>query len=324
MAVLKHNKKKPRSHSWNIALVFLIWLVLFGSANAPAETQRIAVLYPNIKAPYRDVFLNIIEGIEDATKESVKLYDIGEEFDEKTLRYSLMQDHVEVIIALGRRGLKAAHGLLGEFDVIAGAVFLNPDEKNDVSAGISLNPDPEKLFQRLKKLVPHVRSVSVVYNPQHSAWLIKRAEKAAHQHGISLHAIPVENLKEAASMYRDFIRGADNAQALWLIQDGSTLDKRVILAMILKKAWDKQFVVFSGNPGHVRKGALFSLYPDNIGMGRSLGSIALSRFHPEKEQDEIRPVRDLLIAVNTRTARRLNLNLTNASIREFNLVFPSK
>lgn len=305
-------------------LVILTGLALSGSSRLLAETQHIAVFYPDIKAPYRDVFLDIIEGIEEVAKDSIKLYDIGEKFDEKALRQSLERERIDVIIALGRRGLNAARGLSGEFDVIAGAVFLNPDEMSDLSGGISLNPDPEKLFKRLKELAPRVKHVSVVYNPQHSAWLIKRADRAAAEHGLSLNAVPAANLKKAASTYRDLIRSADNSQAIWLLQDSSIIDHRVLLAMILEKAWDKQFVVFSGNPGHVRKGALFSLYPNNLGMGRSLGSIAINRRQAGKIKDETLPVRDLLIAVNSRTAKRLDLRLRNAAMREFDLVFPSR
>lgn len=324
MAVFIHNDNRPRSHPRVIAIVFSIWAALFSSSQLLAETQHIAVFYPDIQAPYRDVFLDIIEGIKEVTKESVKIFDIGEEYDENALRHNLEQEHIDVVIALGRRGLKAAHRLSGEFDVIAGAVFLHPDEKSDVSRGISLNPDPEKLFQRLKELAPNVKRVSVVYNPRHSAWLIKHAVKAASQHGLSLNALAVENLKDAASTYRYLIKRADQSQAIWLLQDGSTIDQRVILAMILKKAWDKQFVVFSGNPGHVRKGALFSLYPDNLGMGRSLGTMAIKRFRSDMTTEETLPVHNLLIAINTRTAKRLDLKLSNASLREFDLVFPSK
>ncbi|MEN8129291.1 MAG: ABC transporter substrate binding protein [Pseudomonadota bacterium] len=324
MEVIKYNKNKHQSQSRVVVLVTMVWLALSTSCIALAETQRIAVLYPDISPPYRDVFLDIIKGIEDVAKDSVKIFDIKKDFDEKLLRHDLEEAQIDVVIALGNRGLNAARKLPNVFDVVVGAVFLTPDNKSDVSAGISLNPDPEILFRQLKELAPRVRRVSVVYNPEHSGWLIERAEKAAKQSALSLNAMPARNLKEAAALYRDLIRDADSSQAFWLLQDSSILDQRVILAMILKKAWDKQFVVFSGNPGHVRKGALFSLYPDNIGMGRSLGSIAINRFQTDKRKDETVPVRDLLIAVNTRTAKRMNLKFINAIRREFDLVFPTK
>lgn len=324
MTTIKRHKSKYRLHSRVVLLVTMVWLAFSNYGVSLAETQRIAVLYPDINPPYREVFLDIIEGIEDVTKDSIRLYDIKKEIDDKALRQSLKDEHIDVVIALGRRGLKAARKLQSGLNVVAGAVFLTPSEKSEVNAGISLNPDPEMLFRRLKELAPRVKRVSVVYNPEHSGWLVERAEKAAQQQALSLNAMPAKNLKKAASLYRDLIRDADSSQAFWLLQDSTTLDQRVILAMILKKAWDKQFVVFSGNPGHVRKGALFSLYPDNVGMGRSLGSLAINRNQAEMSKDETLPVRDLLIAVNMRTAKRLDLKLTNASKREFDLVFPSK
>ena len=307
-----------------IVMVAMVCPVFNTFRTALAAPQSIGVLYPDIRPPYQQVFLDIIRGVEEVTKDSIKLYDIKKDYDNRALQQDLEKAHIDVVIALGRRGLKAANNLSDTFEVVAGATFLSPGGKNNVTAGISLNPDPEILFARLKDLAPRVTRISVVYNSARNNWLIERAEKTAKRHDLSLRAMPARNLKEAATLYREIVRDADASQAVWLLQDNSILDKRVILAMILKKAWDKQFVVFSGNPGHVRQGALFSLYPDNIGMGRSIGGIIMKRSKSDTINDQIIPVRDLLIAVNTRTAKRLDLKFTSAQEREFDLVFPAK
>ena len=74
----------------------------------------------------------------------------------------------------------------------------------------------------------------------------------------------------------------------------------------------------------MRKGALFSLYPDNVGMGRSLAALALQQMQggPNKTAS-IKPLRDLLLAVNLRTAEHLGLQFSNQTQREFGLVFPN-
>ena len=162
-----------------IVLVAMVWPALSMFRTALAAPPHIGVLYPDIRPPYRDVFLDIIQGIEDVTKDSIKLYDIKKDYDEKALRHAFEKAQIEVVIALGRRGLKAVKRLPENLDIVAGAVFLSPDKRDDVIAGVSLNPDPDILFLRLKELAPQVNRVSVVFNPQHSDWLIERAKHAA-------------------------------------------------------------------------------------------------------------------------------------------------
>lgn len=106
-------------------------------------------------------------------------------------------------------------------------------------------------------------------------------------------------------------------------QDPHTVDQNT-LPDLLRKAWDQEFVLFSSNPAHVQRGALFGLYPDNVAMGERLGrmALALAEGKPLKNSS-IEPLSDLLIAVNVRTADHLRLNLSKGVIETFNLTFPA-
>lgn len=324
MTAIIFNKKNWRSLTY-FALFLCLGLVAFTRPCVGfADIPRIGVIYPDIRPPYRGVFENIIQGLGEIAQDSVILYDIEKDYDSNALNGNLQNAHVEVVIALGKRGLKAAKELPGHYQVIAGAVYLSPDVEGKFISGVSLSPDPEIMFARLKELVPGVTRVSVIYNPVGNNWLIDRARNAAPRYGLALIALPAHNLKTAAPLYRDIIHNADSSHSIWLLQDESTLDQRGILPMILKKAWENQFVVFSGNPGHVSKGALFSLYPDNVAMGHAIGGLALERFRTGEKKVEILPSSKLLIAVNLRTAKRLDLKFTSEQQREFDLVFPSR
>ncbi len=316
-------EKNWQSQSYFTIFFSLVLVVFARPCDGLADDPHIGVIYPDIRPPYRNVFENIIQGLEEITQDSLNLYDIKKDYNTKVLYADLQKKRIDVVIALGRRGLKAVRDLPDRIDVVAGAAYLSPDGRNELVSGISLNPDPEIMFARLKELVPRVMRVSVVYNPARNDWLIRRARVAAQRYSLELIAMSAHNLKAAAPLYRDIIRSANSSQSIWLLQDETTLDQRVILPMILKKAWENQFVVFSDNPGHVKKGALFSLYPNNIAMGQAIGSVALKRFQTGDRKVEVLPARNLLIAVNTRTAKRLDLRFTSAQRREFDLLFPS-
>ncbi len=304
-------------------LLGVVSLAFAGVCGALADYQNVAVIYPDIRPPYRDVFLDTIEGIEQVMDQPLKLYDLQKDFDSSNLSSTLEKDQIGLVIALGRRGLRASTKLADQYPVIVGAVLLSSDTDGSPQSGISLTPDPAALFSHLRQIAPDTQRVSVVYDPKNNGWLMVRAKAAASRYDLELHLLPATDLKQAAAAYRNVIKAADPTHALWLPHDSSTVDKQAVLTMILKAAWNKRFVVFSSNPAHVGKGALFSLYPDNVGMGRSLGKLARQRLLSGELMD-IEPARDLLTAVNVRTANRLGLKFSNKQQREFDLVFPSR
>lgn len=167
--------------------------------------------------------------------------------------------------------------------------------------------------------------VTVVYNQAHGEAIIQRARESAKTHGLQLNALAADDLRSAASLYRTFLSGiADSSEALWLLPDESTLDENALLPVILKEAWDKNLVLFSSTPEHVKKGALFSLYPNNAGMGRSLAALALEQLQNGRQKSSnMLLLRDLLIAVNLRTAEHLSLRFPTHETHRFDLVFPT-
>ena len=90
--------------------------------------------------------------------------------------------------------------------------------------------------------------------------------------------------------------------------------------MVLRAAWDRNLVVFSSNPSHVPKGALFALFPDNNAMGRHL---AQQLRKPASASARLLPLEQLDTAINIRTADHLGLGLSAGDAR-FDMVFPNR
>jgi putative ABC transport system substrate-binding protein len=303
-------------------------LVVFSlsySAFASASSPSVAVVYPNVREPYRDVFMEIIRGIETGLGQSVKHYVLDGDDDSSALLERVHDDHVDVVISLGRAGLSATKELAGVFPVVVGAVLISPGQETKGQTGISLTPDPEVFFARLKSIVPNAKEVTVIFDPRQKAWEIERARKVAGAYGLSLNAFPAEDLRLSAELYRKVLAQIkDGSIAIWLPQDNAVMDEQALLPVVLQEAWERNFVVFSGNLDHVRKGALFSLYPDNFGMGRSLAALALDKVkNGVTSTASINPLRDLLLAVNLRTAEHLGLRFASRERQQFDLVFPT-
>lgn len=283
----------------------------------------IAVVYPEIGEPYRSVFGKIIEGIEAQTRSQVVSYPVNAGTDAVTLRSNLKAKNVRVVIALGRQGLRTADALNREFGVVVGGVMAVPEDEARHRAVISLSPDPALLFARLKSLAPQVRRLHVIYDPQQNNWLLRLARDAAREQGLELVAQEAADLKTAVRLYQEVLVRADvERDALWLPQDATTVDEATILPLVLRESWDRRLLVFSSSFSHVKRGVLFSLFPDNLGLGRNLAGTALGLIGATESSNRgVVPLKDVQMAVNLRTARHLGLNFSSRQQQSFDLVF---
>ena len=286
----------------------------------------IAVIYPDIGEPYRSVFSQIIEGIEGKAGTRVASYPVGANQNALELAAELRQQNVQTVIVLGRNGLKAASNLDRSIGIVVGGVLSVPENEARGMSVFSLAPDPALLFERLRGLMPSVRRVFVVYDPSRNTWLIQLAREAARRQGLELVAQEATDLKAAMRFYQEAMTGADpKRDALWLPQDLVTVDESAVLPYVLHEAWNRALAVFSSNIAHVKRGALFSLYPNNVELGRNLANSALAQSSSGGQSARsIAPLKEVLMAVNVRTAEHLGLGAGSRNKQAFDMVFPEQ
>jgi len=292
---------------------------------AATGVGNVAVLYPDIGEPFRSVFSKIIEGVEDRTKSRVVSYAVGPNMNIQDLSGELRKQDVRVVIALGRNGLKAANSLdRDNIGVVAGGVLAVPESDARGISVFSLAPDPGLLMSRLKAMAPQIKRVHVIYDPKQNGWLISLARDAARSHGLELVAQEAGDLKSALGLYQAWLANADpKRDALWLPQDSTTVEESTVLPLVLQESWNRNLTVFSSSLGHVKRGALFSLYPNNLELGRNLAGSALNYLNARDTSSRgLLPLREVLVAVNIRTAGHLGLDLGYKSQQTFDMVFP--
>ncbi len=311
------------------------WAATLGSAAfsttlgaiAYGQTVRsdLAVLYPEIGEPFRAVFYKILEGIDEKLQTRTHKISVAVDADLGAMVAELRRSELKVVIALGRAGMRLASALEKNVDVLAGGVINPTEAEAKESSVLCLAPDPLLLMQRLKTLQPGVKRVNVAFSAKHSAWLMRFAIDAAKQLGLELRTQEVTDLRAALRYYQDFFAQASPQDALWLPQDPLAVDESSVLPLVLQECWNKNLALFSSNIAHVRRGALFSLYPSNIELGRSLGRLVLSRLN--QNIPFVRgalPLREVLAALNTRTASHLGLDLSPKLQSSFELLLPER
>lgn len=303
--------------------LFLALAWVLAHAAQVSDGSAIAVIYPDLGEPFRSVFNQIIEGIEAQANMRVNTHPVGPNSNAAELNGQLKRNGTRVVIALGRQGVKIASGLERDIAVVVGGVLSVPEAESRNLTGISLTPDPALLFAFLKKLLPGVKRVTVIYDPQNNAWLLRLAQAAAKAQGLELVAHEAPDLASAARLYEAAFAAADSRlDAIWLPHDATTVDEATILPLALKESWNRGVPIFSSSFLHVRKGALFALYPNNSELGRDLAISALGILAGEPRKRGVSPLREVFTAVNLRSASHIGLNIDYQQQRSFNFIFP--
>lgn len=298
--------------------------LMTGPASAQAEAARVAVLYPDLGEPFRSVFAAIIEGIEDRLRGRVASFAAGNSASASDFSAEFKRRDIRVLIGLGRSGMRVATALAGELGVVVGCVVSVQESEARGLTVHTLAPDPALLLARLRRLMPGVRRVHVVYDPRLNGWLMRLARDAARTEGLELLAQEAGDQAAALRLHAQLLSSAEPTRdALWLPQDSTTVDDAAVLPLVLREGWTRGLAVFSSNVSHVRRGALFSLYPNNVELGRALAASALRVVgSPRAAAPGVLPLRETLAAVNTRTAAHLGLDLS-ARLASFDTVFPT-
>ena len=294
-----------------IYLLFFTLLPLLCKASA---AEKLTVIYPDVPPPYSKIFEQINLGIKEHSKHEIIHLKLPSQFNPSEVAKSIQTDKV---IALGKRGLAIAKKIDKSIPTIVGAL----PSKIEGLSGISLMAEPKILFSTLKQLAPKVSQISVIYTPK-TQWLMEQAKIKAEQFGLTLKQIEVKNIREAVKAYNLlFKQDKLENQAIWLPLDPVTANDRVIVPIILEKAWKNKMVVFSSKPTHAKRGALFSALPNNYALGKQLSKMI---DNAEVNQTQTTSTLEKIkLAVNLRTAAHLGYEYNNSDKAGFAMTFPN-
>ncbi|MBQ0719664.1 MAG: hypothetical protein KBT88_05150 [Gammaproteobacteria bacterium] len=286
----------------------LLPLLLFGQLFLPcnALSSGLLIIYPKVKAPYNKIYQDIIKGINESYPGTSQELELLTNSERNVLAERIEQHQPDVLLTLGKRSLEKVRQLESSIPIVAGAVTTT----KDAVSGVSMIPDAEVILSHLLTIAPFVQRVFVVTDLEHLAQL-NSAETYLSERGKALEVEEVTSVQEAANKYLKIIHRASAKDAIWL-KRGASLSDPSILMLILEAAWKKKIVVFSSNPSHVKRGALFSLYPDNEKMGRTLAKIAQGQ-ELIAPNTGLTPLRSVHLIVNKRTSKHLGIMPNNIS-----------
>lgn len=285
-------------------------------ALASAETSPLVVVYPEVRQPFAQVYQTIADGAEKGYGSAVHRLELANGLNSIDLIGSYEN---EIVIALGGRPVKQLLGKQLDHPLIVGAISVSIDGV----LGLTMVPDPEAIVQRLQVLVPSVKNIYVVDRPKGNVMNVATAKVALEELGLNLVIKQAADIRDAAIVYRELVEHLDADDSVWILP-GDRFVNNALLSMLLEASWKSDFVVFSSNPTHVKRGALFSVYPDNFKMGVRLGEIALGRAQGNEQAPAMEPLTNVFVTVNERTSNHLGITLTDDKMDYIDLVLPAR
>ena len=264
--------------------------------------QRILVVQSLSVAPYEEALAGF-KSVCDAEITKVVLSDQ----DKINPSQIIQSNKPELILAIGMDALTK----IKEIDdiPIIYMMVLNPQaitfgEKN--ISGISMTLSPEKQVTALLEVLPAVKRVGTLYNPDRTGNLIKEAVNAAHNMGISLVTEKVQSTKEVPSALKNIQKKID---AFWMIPDITVYSPETIEFLLLFLL-ENQKPIISFSEKYVELGALMSISVDPFDIGNQAGEMAKAILSNGGKRDVQRiDARKAVILINLKIAKKLGITI---------------
>src|SRR6266513_21720 len=206
-------------------------------------------------------------------------------------------------------GVKAA--LVAKLEIVDIPVIfcmvLDP-AKHDLRApnmtGIRLDVPVERQFRTMRSVLPPVKKIGVLYDPEKTGDLVAEGRLMARAVGFEMIARAVHAGKDVPAALRALL---PQVEALWLVPDSTVLTEDS-LPFVMGTALDTNVPVIGFSSELVRSGALVGLSVSYEDIGRQASVLARKIFsEPARSFTAMLPPERLRLSLNLKTARFLGI-----------------
>ena len=226
----------------------------------------------------------------------------------------------DLILALGTLAVREAVQKLPGIPVVASMVINNDAFANSPRVtGIVLQIPPQIHMHWLRRFLPDIRRVAVIYNPGENQDWVSDATSAAGQYGFELVPIRVESPRDLPRALKQLGR---EGEVLLGIPDTTVYSGKTAKMVLLSSFRNK--IPFVGlSRSWVKAGSIYGLEWDYGALGRECGDVAIKILGgvppsdiPSREMND-----NLLYSLNMKTVKHFNLKIDKALLNGAAKVF---
>jgi len=306
----------------HILCLIFFFLTIFA---ALAEAQKIAIIESRRLYLYENAISFIKQDLRKFNKNTkFFVYNLEKKSSDKIIG-DIKRKKVDLILTLGTKATKLAKQRIKDTPVVfsfvlnpvASGIIVDLESTGTNLTGVALDIPIEEQLSNFKLVVPYLRTVGVLYNPNETGIVIARARQIARRLGLNLRAIPIASPDEVPKKLK-LLKGIDG---LWMGADSVVFTPRNTEFILLYTI--KQKLPFMGiSEQFVKAGAL---------CGKSLD---FKRLY-EQTAEQIKKIlagqnpadipvqlpRKIKLAVNLKVAKMINLTIPQSTLRQAEVVF---
>jgi putative ABC transport system substrate-binding protein len=279
---------KPGKIFYIKALVgfFLTWGMAFSFAYP--EPIRIAVLKSRNLEPYNAALASFEQALKDRGYDAQFLYyDLeGNTENGRAISEEIIRTNPKLILTSGTEATKVAKENIKDIPVVF-SVVLDPvgngfvetlDRSGTNLVGAALDVPVSAQFEALISVVPKIKRIGVVYDPQKTGKIIEEAESEAGKIGLLLIKIPVSSQNDVPQAIEGL---KDRVDALWAPVDNTVYTPNSTQFILLFTLRNKiPFMAFSDQL--VKAGAMMGLRSDYHAQGEAAARLAIEILRGKK------------------------------------------
>jgi len=288
----------------------LFFFCLFGLTRADsALVTEIAILKSADIAAYNQA----VDGFKATLSPAATIteYDLqGDVARGRKLARKIRASSADAVLAVGLKAALVAKLEIVDIPVIF-CIVLDP-VKNGLAApnmtGIMLEIPIDRQFTTMRTVLPNVKRIGVLYDPEKTAGIVEDARRHAKAAGIDVIARQIRSDKDVPTALRALLPQID---ALWLIPDSTVLTEES-LNFIQTTSLDSHTPVFGFSSDLVRNGALMGLSVNYEDIGRQAAAVAkrilAGQARPSSTTALVAPDR-VRLSLNLKTAKFLGITI---------------
>ncbi|MFZ3209452.1 MAG: ABC transporter substrate binding protein [Geobacteraceae bacterium] len=179
---------------------------------------------------------------------------------------------------------------------------------DDNVAGVGMRIPAERQLAEIRRVMPQVKSVGVLYDPARTGSFIREAQAAARTLGIELLTWETHEPKNALAALQ---RMKGKVELFWMLPDAGVVTQETV-DLLLLSATENRIPVFTFSGKYVERGAILSLETDPHDMGRQAGEMAKRALAGTGIRDIISPAaRGAIITINLKVANKLGIKVNS-------------
>lgn len=285
-----------------LLLLGLLWFVPCSQAMA----DGIAVLKSHDIEPFNQA----LAGFLAACPQRVAEFDLrGSKKEEQRIVQRLLAAKPRMLLAIGPLAAQVARERLHTIPMVF-VMVPNPAKHGlagDHLQGVSLDIPVRTQLTMYQTLVPSLKTLGVIYDPDKTGAIVAEAQQVATTLGFQLLTSAVMSPKDVPAALRGLLGKID---ALWMVPDETVVTTESFKFQLLT-AFENNLPFVTVSDIFVQEGALASFSPDYTDIGRQGCQLvtALERGQGSNAEAMVIPPAKVNVALNLKTAGKIGLLL---------------